>query len=874
MRQVRGYNAVVGGGSASSSLRWRFGGRGIASVVVATTVLCAAASAPAAGATAPTVIRVLSSRADLVVGDEAVVEIELPDRARAWRPAVSVDGRDVSAQFGSRFGTRLRGLLTGLRPGPNLLTVRLPDRSGARIRLTDHANGGPVFSGPQIQPWTCQPTATDKQCDEPPQFTYLYKSTDPSKTDLQPYDPSSPPTDVAQTTTDAGVTVPFIIRRETGYQDRSRYRIEVLFQPGEPWSPGAPQKQFNHKLLLTHGGSCQTAYKPTDPPWGNGALTGTPGFTDISTVALGRGFVVASTALDNSGVDCNVALQAESILMAQEHIWDSYGDLRYTIGEGCSGGSLAEQWMANAYPGLYQGLIATCTFPDALSTGQQIIDYALIANYFGVPISGSPATTLAAAQTAPAAKGWTPNQVAAVTGDGEANLPVGSNWAFSANAYFGLADPEQLCPGISAAQVYEPNSNPGGVRCGILDWDYTLLGPRPENVWKAQERRAGHGFAGLAGDDIGIQYGLGALQSGQISPEQFVDLNAQIGGLNIDFRPQPQRMAADSPALANAYRTGLINEANNLDRVPIINLAGPNDPGIAHDSYRAFALRARLDREHGTHSNQIMWQGPAPVIGDPAQLNQGALVAIDRWVAAIQDDSSSRSLPAKVIANRPPDIHDECFDGNGNKVSDGICGPSVVPVYGTPRTVAGEPITTDQNSCHLRPLNRGDYSVSFTDAQWARLQAAFPTGVCNWSQPGVDQQPTIAWQTYQDPRGQAVIGGKPLGPPPVSAPFGPRSAVVGCVGRRGLVLHLRVLRGRRLRRAVVYVNGTRVRVIAGRRLRSPVRLRRLPTGRINIRIVGRTTRGGRIVNRRRYRICAARSNRPHRRRHAGPHRRR
>src|SRR5207253_8365787 len=91
----------------------------------------------------------------------------------------------------------------------------------------------------------------------------------------------------------------------------------------------------------------------------------------------------------NSGVDCNPALQAESILMAKEHIFDFYGDIRYTIGTGCSGGSLAEQWMANAYPGLYQGLIAQCTFPDAASTGQQIVDYALIANYLGVPISGS-----------------------------------------------------------------------------------------------------------------------------------------------------------------------------------------------------------------------------------------------------------------------------------------------------------------------------------------------------------------------------------------------------------------------------------------------------------------------------------------------------
>src|SRR3546814_20197294 len=62
-----------------------------------------------------------------------------------------------------------------------------------------------------------------------------------------------------------------------------------------------------------------------------------------------------------------------------------------------------------------------------------------------------------------------------------------------------------------------------------------------------------------------------------------------------------------SPALANAYRTGLINEANNLDRTAIIDCRGP-DPGLFHDAYRAFAVRARLDREPGSHDNQLIWE--------------------------------------------------------------------------------------------------------------------------------------------------------------------------------------------------------------------------------------------------------------------------
>jgi hypothetical protein len=68
--------------------------------------------------------------------------------------------------------------------------------------------------------------------------------------------------------------------------------------------------------------------------------------------------------------------------------------------------------------------------------------------------------------------------------------------------------------------------------------------------------------------------------------------------------------------------------------------------------------------------------------------------------------------------------------------------------------------------CQTKALERGDYNVTFTDAQWARLQAAFPTGVCDWNQPGVDWQPSLLWPTFAN-----GPGGEPLTPPPVSQPL-------------------------------------------------------------------------------------------------------
>ena len=167
-----------------------------------------------------------------------------------------LNGTDVTRAFAVRPNKKIEGFVSGLHNGVNELTAILPDGTGARLRLTNHPNGGPLFAGPQLQPWKCEAGALDAQCNKPAKYAYLYESTDPTKSGLQPYDPAKPPTDLATTTTDQGVRVPFIVREETGYQDRDQYTILTLFPPGQTWSRWAPPSQWNHKLLVTHGGGC------------------------------------------------------------------------------------------------------------------------------------------------------------------------------------------------------------------------------------------------------------------------------------------------------------------------------------------------------------------------------------------------------------------------------------------------------------------------------------------------------------------------------------------------------------------------------------------------------------------------------------------
>ena len=711
---------------------------GLIAAVVSVALLVGGGEASARGSERggdPT-ISVLSGRADLVSGGDALISIR---GLRSRRLSVEAGGKNQRSAFErGRKGTAV-GLIRGLPLGRSSVIVRA-GRRGAKLRVTNHPIGGPVFSGPQLQPWKCQPTAVDAQCNQPPAFQYLYKSSNPAKPGFLAYDPANPPADVAPTTTDEGVTVPFIVRLETGYIDRDQYQIAALFQPAKSWTPVAPQRQFNHKLLITHGFGCGADHQTGTVP------------SVLHEAALARGFAVMANVLAHAGHNCNLTTQAESLVMTKEYLIERYGTLRYTIGTGCSGGSLAQQWIANAYPGIYQGILPTCSFPDAWSTATQFLDYHLTLHYLDTPSNWGQGVT------------WTDQQMADVQGHRAI-----TNSRVSDAAQFHVVIPTDPCAGVTDQERYHPTNNPGGVRCTIQDAAINVFGPRLRAFWGPQEKQLGRGFAGVPTDNVGVQYGLGALRSGKINAAQFVDLNVKIGGLDADASPVANRMTADRPALANAYRSGMINETNNLDRTAIIDCRGP-DEGLFHDAYRAFALRARLDREHGGHANQLIWEGPTVILGDP-QCELNSMVAMDRWLTAVESDHSKRPLERKIVRNKPADLTDRCYDGAGVKVSDALC-PSVVHVYGTPRMVAGDSITTDRNKCRLKPLDRRDYGgVSFTDAQWSALRKTFPAGVCDFSKRGVHQQPTIAWQTYQDARGKVIYGGRPMGAPPRSTPI-------------------------------------------------------------------------------------------------------
>ena len=171
------------------------------------------------------------------------------------------------------------------------------------------------------------------------------------------------------------------------------------------------------------------------------------------------------------------------------------------------------------------------------------------------------------------------------------------------------ADRTELVPtanvacGLQPAQLWHPVTNPTGERCGIADFMRAVFG-----VTVTPDAPNGKGK--LAVDNVGVQYGLVALQRGQITPEQFVDLNAQ--GRRDRHRRQLRAERARSPTrtrCGSPTRPGA-STAPRARRTSPRSTTAPARRWTTRASTRPSTpsrYRARLDRSNGNHDNQVIW---------------------------------------------------------------------------------------------------------------------------------------------------------------------------------------------------------------------------------------------------------------------------
>lgn len=659
-------------------------------------------------------IKVLSSRPEFVSGGDALIEVR---GAGTTKPVVTVNGKDVSQELRSESSCSgcYRGLVTGLAIGSNTLIAKA-GRMESKLVVTNYPITGPILSGPHLSPYECRTVESglgqplDTNCSAARRIDYFYRASDNTFKPL-PDPVGKRPADITTTTTTDGKTVPYIVRVDSGTINRTIYRIAIIDDPtteasSTQWSPGSG---WNHKLAVSFGGGAGTQYN-------QGVNQAT---NALSHLFLSRGFAfMIATELVNQ-LHGNAVLQGESLMMLKEYFIERYGPPKWTVGSGGSGGAIQQLVITQIYPGLLDGLMPSLSFPDSsLHTG----DCGLLQEYWR---KADPAV-------------WTDAKKAAVDG-----FTKGTCAAWDRSFVPVLkATNARGCALNDASKIYDPVKNPKGARCAMQEMRANIYGKDPKT-----------GFARKPQDNIGLQYGLAALQSGAISVDEFIDLNEKIGGNDVDGNFNATRSAGDPVALRAIYESGLMNSGGGgLANVPIINFRPYTDPiGDIHDRHRDLTIRARLERANGRSDNQVIWVGPAidRSQGQRPQAVDLSTIALDTmstWLDAITADPAPLSM-TKVVKHKPADAVDACWDSNGKRTNEkasfdgkGACN-TLYPVHSEPRMVAGAPLTNEIMKCQLKPINYKDYKVAFSDAQKAKMAAIFPTGVCDFTKSGVGEVP-------------------------------------------------------------------------------------------------------------------------------------
>lgn len=749
----------------------------------------------------------LSTFPDTVSGGDVLVALRGVPEEQA--PGLTLNGASIEPALEKEAASgEIRALITGLVPGANTLTAAVGEGESERqvsLALTNHPITGPILSGPHQQPFFCRTVESglgeplDENCSIETRYQWFYRSTDQQYHELDPA-ATDYPGDMQMTVTKDGSSVPFIARVESATINRGIARIAVLDDPIARGGPTPFEPAWNKRVYYIFGESCGVGFNqgkntvnfalgaPPDVPaaFQEGLENQDPeaieGLVDTGNILinlvggaerLGKGDIVVHSTLSAFGVHCNPFVSMETTLMLKEHITEHYGVPEQFIGTNGSGAALQQYNAANNAPGLLTGALPTATFADIASTAMTVTDCGLLVNYFDnssfdwsdprkrAAVTGhNLQTSLSLAEIDPTGQG------------GALNNEICKSWI---SAFFNRVIPTEGCE-VPVEQRYHPQTNPQGVRCTVQDANVNWLGTQEH------PQIAGLQVARRPLDNVGVQYGLQALRDGVISGEEFLDLNRNVGGLDIDGNFAQQRHAMPEELVSLIYRVGQVVGRGALAETPILDLAPYIDliPVLnIHESVRPFTLRARLNARAGRQDTQIIWRG---VLTQP-----DAFETMDAWTEAIRanpsgdrvnDVASLRpqgpvapygavdscvfatlggqlELPSALLlplGGRAPLIPGqsgasvplaanvpENWDETGAAASESEPAPcaTFMPVVQTPRIAADMPMSDDVLKCQLKPIEVADYNGQLSATQLDELDSIFPDGVCDYNKPGV-----------------------------------------------------------------------------------------------------------------------------------------
>lgn len=684
-------------------------------------------------------IEILSSAPHQVTGGDAIVRVTFRGRRIPRGAVLLLNGRNVTESLRRiEAGRAWVGRVEGFRDGRNRLVVkshRRARRARAWLRVTNHPTSGPIFSGPQQQPFVCttaraglgQPLVDNQEsvgipvaledangdypkdgrgyptaaaqtigwsmdCAADRRFDYRYRSTSDQWVALA--DPTAPlPADVAMTTTLDGQTVPYVVRWERGTLNRFIYSVAMLV-PQTETDPAEPDDSlWNGRLVFSLQGGV--------------AIGHTQGSTSTSAMlfdqALRLGYAVVNSTGLRTNTHYNLQLGGETALMLKEHFIEGHGVPGYTVAVGGSGGAIQQYVYGQNHRGLLDAAIPQYSYSDMITQTIHVGDCELLEHYFDVTDKANPRwkdidqrrkieglnALLEPRMSSGEAQQWT--LLYALYGALGLNAPERAPGASvpaiseCRRAWFGLT-PLLLNPTFTDVDDLDKLAQ------GSAGIDFTHAGDLV-NIYGVDDA----GFGRSPWSNRGVQYGLTAVADGTLTPAEFLDLNAQVGswkepgdmapegfpfvgGLDLlNFDPWSARNIHSSPdggVTPAPRRTG---NAAAIRAAYTSGMRFVGDIGIPIIDWRHY-LEGELDMHHSHQSfatrrriEQARGDASNQVIWFTDANPQREFDQTPEAFAVIDEWMTNiRQHPDRGVAgNKPPLAVDRCFETDGSEIASG-----------------------------------------------------------------------------------------------------------------------------------------------------------------------------------------------------------